>query len=118
MRLALLAAALVLLPACSGSEEATESAHAVFVARAGCDYVIAKTTGRGYAVLRPTGPYDPRQGDLLVGNLREGSLTLGLIPTATAGLTPGLAFEVARYDLALADAQRLYYGFCPVESSP
>lgn len=113
MRGALVAVAL-LLSACSGAEEAAiESAHAVFVARPGCDYVIAKTTGRGYAVLRPTGAYEPSQGDLLVGNLRDGTLTLGLVPVASDDLTPGLAFEVARHDLALADAQRLYYGFCP-----
>lgn len=117
MRRALVAVAL-LLSACSGSEEALESAHAVFVARPGCEYVIAKTTGRGYAVLRPTGAYEPRQGDLLVGNLRDGTLTLGLIPVTTDDLTPGFAFEVAGHDLALADAQRLYYGFCPADATP
>lgn len=116
MRLAPLAAAL-LLGACSGAEEAAiESAHAVFMAQPGCDYVIAKTTGRGYAVLRPTGPYEPRHGDLLVGNLREGTLTLGLVPATTDDLTPGLTFEVAGYDLALSDAQRRYYALCPPSS--
>lgn len=119
MRRALVAVALLLLSACSGSEEAAiESAHAVFVARPGCDYVIAKTTGSGYAVLRPTGAYEPAQGDLLVGNLRVGTLTLGLVPVATDDLTPGVAFEVARHDLALADAQRLYYGLCPTDAAP
>ena len=118
MRRALVAVAL-LLSACSGAEEAAiESAHAVFVARPGCAYVIAKTTGRGYAVLRPTGAYEPAQGDLLVGNLREGTLTLGLVPTGTDDLTPGVAFEVAGHDLALADAQRLYYGYCPAGAAP
>lgn len=109
----------VLLPACSGSEEASiESAHAVFVARPGCDYFIAQTTGRGYLVATPSAGYAPRQGDLLVGNLSDGEIRLGVVPAGTNDLGPSEAIRVVEHGLSLADAQRLYYGYCPLPVAP
>ena len=109
----------VLLPACSGSDEATiESAHAVFVVRPGCDYFIAQTTGRGYLVGAPSGTYAPRQGDLLVGNLSDGEIRLGVVPARTNDLGPTEPIRVVEHGLSLADAQRLYYGYCPLPAAP
>ena len=107
------------LPACSGSEEAAiESAHAVFVVRPGCDYFIAQTTGRGYLVAAPSGAYAPRQGDLLVGTLSDGEIRLDVVAARTDDLSPGEPIRIVGHDLALADAQGLYYGYCPLPASP
>ncbi len=108
--------AVLVLPGCAGlfsGEDAVESAHAVFVARPGCPYVIAQTPGAGYAVLRPRSDYTPRQGDLLVGNLERGGLTLGIVPFRTNDLEGSEPFEVVGHSLALAEAQARYYGLCP-----
>ncbi|MDX1531655.1 MAG: hypothetical protein R3362_09025, partial [Rhodothermales bacterium] len=71
-----------ILPGFGGDEEdlVAEGAHVVFLTRADCDYVVAKTQGGRFAVLAPTGDYRPRLGDLLVGNLREGPQSLPVVP--------------------------------------
>ncbi|MEM1042113.1 MAG: hypothetical protein AAGI91_05735 [Bacteroidota bacterium] len=109
--------AALLLPGCAGlfgAETTVESAHAVFVARPGCAHLIARTPGTGYAVLRPRGDYAPRQGDILVGNLRRGSLALGIVPFGANGLDGSEQFEVVQHGLSLAEAQEVYYGLCPL----
>ena len=109
----------IFLPACSGSEEATiESAHAVFVVRPGCDYFIARTTGRGYLVASPTDSYRPRQGDLLVGNAGTGERRFGIVPSGTNDMSPAQSVRVVDYDLSIAEAQDLYYGYCPLSTLP
>ncbi len=120
-RLLLAVLAALSLPACAGlfgTETAIESAHSVFVARPGCPYFTAKTPGAGYAVLRPTTDYAPHRGDLLVGNLQRGGLALGVVPAGANDLREGERFEVVQFDLALAEAQAVYYGLCPLATLP
>jgi len=119
LRVSVLLLLAVLLPACSGSEEAAiESAHAVFVVRPGCEYFIAQTTGRGYLVAAPSGTYAPRQGDLLVGNLSDGEIRLGIVPARTNDLGPAEPIRIVEHGLSLGEAQRLYYGYCPLPVAP
>ena len=101
------------LPACTGPESAIESAHAVFMTRPGCPYVVTNMTAARFAVLAPRDGYTPRQGDLLVGNLRVGALTLGVAPFGAEEITETATFEVAGHGLGLAEAQDLFYGLCP-----
>jgi hypothetical protein len=105
------------LPACSGlfgAEAVTESAHAVFLTQADCPYVVTNQTRDQFAVLTARGTYAPRQGDLLVGNLRRGEVRLAIVPFGEEAIARSATFEVAGYSLALAEAQDLYYGFCPL----
>ncbi len=105
--------AVFLVAGCFNAESVTESAHAVFVTRPDCPYLIAKTPGAGYAVLQPSGDYTPRRGDLLVGNLQRGGLALGVVPFGTNDLEGSEQFEVVQHSLSLAEAQATYYGQCP-----
>lgn len=109
----LLAAA---LPGCAGlfSREApaVESAHAVFLTRPGCAYVVARTTGRGYAVLAPRDGHAPVRGDVLVGDLRTGRVALQLIPFPSSEMAGTASFDVAGHGLPLARAQDLWRDVC------
>ncbi len=100
-------------PGCS-SPEVIESAQAVFMTRPGCPYVVTNKTRRSFAVLAPRGDFAPRQGDLLVGDLRTGTLSLQVVPFDAQAITGTVPFEVVGHDLSLAEAQALYYGACPL----
>lgn len=109
--------AALLLPACSGlfgTEAVTESAHVVFLTRDGCSHVVTNRTRTSFAVLGTPDDFDARQGDLLVGNFRTGALRLGVVPFDAEEITRTLVFDIVDYDLSLAEAQRLYYDFCPL----
>ena len=111
------ALAALLFPACSGlfgTEAVTESAHVVFLTRSDCSHLVTNRTRNSFAVLGLPGDFDARQGDLLVGNLRTGAQQLGFVPFGAQGVERTLTFEVVDYDLSLAEAQRLYYDFCPL----
>jgi len=111
------ALAALLLPACSGlfgTEAVIESAHVVFLTRADCSHLVTNRTRTSFAVLGTPADYAPRQGDLLVGNLRTGAQQLGFVPFGAQGVERTLTFEVVDYDLSLAEAQRLYYDVCPL----
>ena len=106
------------LPACTGPENAIESAHAVFMTRPDCPHFVVNMTADRFAVLSPPDGFAPRQGDLLVGNLRVGALALDIAPFGAEEITETATFEVTGHDLSLAAAQRLYYGFCPLSATP
>jgi len=112
-----IALAALLLPACGGllgTEAVTEAAHVVFLTRADCSHVVTNRTRTSFAVLGAPDEFNPRQGDLLVGNLRTGAHQLGFVPFGAQGVERTLTFEVVDYDLSLAEAQDLYYDFCPL----
>lgn len=104
------------LPACAGllSREApaAESAHTVFLSRPGCAYVVAKASRGGYAVLAPRGGPALARGDLLLGPLRRGGVSLERIPFPSSEVEGRGAFEIAGHDLALAEAQHLWREAC------
>lgn len=111
------------LPACGGlgdeilgAEPAPEVAHAVFMTRPDCPYFVTNQTRNQFAVLTPRDGFAPRQGDLLVGILRDGVLPLEVVPFGDQGIARTLTFEVAGHDLSLAEAQDLYYSACPLPS--
>ena len=109
--------AALLLPACSGllgTEDVIESAHVVFLTRADCSHIVTNRTRNSFAVLGVPDDLDPQQGDLIVGNLRTGSLRLGLVPFGAQDVERTLVFDVVSYDLSLAEAQDLYYDLCPL----
>jgi hypothetical protein len=111
------AVAVLLLPACSGllgTEDVIESAHVVFLTRADCSHVVTNRTRTSFAVLGTPDDFGAQQGDLIVGNLRTGSLRLGLVPFGAQEVERTLVFDVVDYDLSLAKAQELYYDFCPL----
>ncbi|MEP0547533.1 MAG: hypothetical protein ABJF88_11425 [Rhodothermales bacterium] len=108
---------LAFLPACSGllgTESVIESAHAVFLTRPDCPYVVTSETQRGFAVLTPQDDFAPRQGDLILGNLSTGALTLAVVPFDAETATRTVPFDIAGHDLSLAEAQAFYYGYCPL----
>ena len=112
---------LAFLPACSGlfgTEAVIESAHAVFLTRPDCPYVVTSETQRGFAVLTPQDDFAPRQGDLILGNLSTGTLTLDVVPFGTETATRTVPFDVAGHGLSLAEAQAFYYGYCPLPPPP
>ena len=105
------------LPACSGllgAESVVESAHAVFLTRPDCPYFVTNETEGSFAVLTPRADFAPRQGDLLVGNLRSGALDLDLVPFGAEIASRTVPFDVAGHGLSLAEAQAYYYGYCPL----
>jgi hypothetical protein len=110
------ALAALLLPACTGllGTEAVIDAHAVFLTRDGCPYFVTNLTRNSFAVLAAPAEFDPRQGDLLVGDLNEGVRSLEVVPFGEQDIARTLSFEVAGHGLSLEEAQDLYYGFCPL----
>lgn len=120
LRIGTIALAALLFPACSGlfgTEAVTESAHVVFLTRADCSHLVTNRTRTSFAVLGTPEGFDARQGDLIVGNLRTGPQQLGVVPFGAQAIDRTLTFEVVDYDLSLAEAQRLYYNFCPLPPS-
>lgn len=109
--------AVLFFPACSGlfgTEAVIESAHVVFMTRDDCPRFVTNRTRNSFAVLATPDGFDPRQGDLIVGNLRSGAQQLGFVPFGAQEVERTLTFEVVDYDLSLAEAQDLYYDFCPL----
>ena len=87
------------LPACSGlfgTESVEESAHAVFLTRPDCPYVVTNETQRSFAVLTPQDGFALKQGDLLLGNLRTGTMTLDVVPFGTPNRSPDRAVRGRR----------------------
>ena len=117
LRSATAALLLALLPACSGllgTDAAEESAHAVFLARSTCPYVVTSETQRSFAVLTPLDGTALRQGDLLLGNLRTGTIAIDVIPSDGEAVTRAVSVEVVSHGLSLAEAQAFYSGYCPL----
>ena len=111
----------LVLPACGGlgdglfgAETDILAAHAVFLTQPDCPYVVTNQRRDQFAVLTPRGTYAPRQGDLLVGSLRTGEVGLDIVPFGAEEIERSARFEVAGHSLDLAEAQDLYYGFCPL----
>jgi hypothetical protein len=108
---------LALLPACTGllgTDAAEESAHAVFMARPNCPYIVTSETQRGFAVLTPQDDFVPQPGDLLLGNFRTGALTIDVIPFGSQTTMRTVPFDIVGHSLSLAEAQAFYYGYCPL----
>ena len=117
LRSAAAALLLALLPACSGilgTDDAKELAHAVFMTRSTCPYVVTNETQRNFAVLTPLDGTNLRQGDLLVGNLSTGTLMVDVVPFDGEAVTRSVSVEVVSHGLSLAEAQAFYYGYCPL----
>ncbi len=76
---------------------------------------MTNETQRSFAVLTPQDGVALQQGDLLLGNLRTGTLTLDVVPFGTqTAIARTVPFEVAGHGLSLAEAQAFYYGYCPL----
>ncbi len=111
----------LLLPACSvfsdiaGAEDAAaDAAHVVLLTEPGCALFIAKTQGGRFAILRPDDAFDPRQGDVLVGELEPGAVGLRTVPFPEDALTEPFRFEVLAEGLTLGQAQTRWRAACPM----
>jgi hypothetical protein len=114
------ALAALVLPGCGGlfgTDAVIQSAHVVFLTRDDCAHVVTNRNRASFAVLGLPDGFDARQGDLVVGNLGTGPRLLDIVPFREQSPTRTLSFEVVDHDLSLAEAQDLYYGFCPLPPS-
>lgn len=96
-----------------GAPEALEDAHMVTLTDATCAYVVVKTQGERFGVLAPAGPVPLRQGDLLVGILRQGEVALRRLPFPEQIALAPEAYDVRAAGVPLASAQMLWRELCP-----
>lgn len=102
-----------ILPGFGEADDAIEHAHVVFLTRPDCRWVVAKTQGGGFALVAPIRTDALRQGDLLVGDLRTGTLQLRTVPFPGDALTEPVPFQAAGVGLSLARAQADWRRACP-----
>lgn len=111
------ALAALVLPGCGGlfgTEAVIQSAHVVFLTRDDCGHVVTNRTRNSFAVLGLPDGFDAQQGDLIAGNLGNGRRLLDVVPFREQAATRTLTFDVVDHDLSLAEAQAIYYDFCPL----
>lgn len=90
-----------------------DDAHVVALTRPTCPYVVVKTQGDGFGILRALDPLEPGHGDMFVGQLRIGAIPMRFLPFPEQVLGPPVLVEVRAAGRSFAQAQAGLRELCP-----
>jgi hypothetical protein len=96
----------------AASETAVDDAHVVSLVRTDCAYAVVKTQGDSFGILAPVDPLPLQPGDMFVGALRPGHISLRFLRFPEQELGPAVLVDVRAAGVPLAEAQQQWRELC------